>query len=198
MGERTTYCVAATILSFIASWNNFIFVLILGGKDTITLPMAVYSFVSFEDVNWGGLTGAPAFADEARKSKKHCILLWMNGGASQFETLDPKPGARTGGQPFQGNTGAVSAYRLGSTTRMFLSRTCIVIGWAPVFWPLTNRVGPYGMKCRSQVEAASASMIASRLATMVSPYCRVCTVRRSASGIPHRRHGATSRRVATA
>lgn len=50
--------VAATILSLIASWNNFIFVLILGGKDTITLPMAVYSFVSFEDVNWGGLTAA--------------------------------------------------------------------------------------------------------------------------------------------
>jgi multiple sugar transport system permease protein len=50
--------VAATILSFIASWNNFIFVLILGGKDTVTLPMAVYSFVSFEDVNWGGLTAA--------------------------------------------------------------------------------------------------------------------------------------------
>ncbi len=50
--------VASAILSFIASWNNFIFVLILGGKDTITLPMAVYSFVSFEDVNWGGLTAA--------------------------------------------------------------------------------------------------------------------------------------------
>jgi multiple sugar transport system permease protein len=50
--------VAATILSFIASWNNFIFVLILGGNNTITLPMAVYSFVSFEDVNWGGLTAA--------------------------------------------------------------------------------------------------------------------------------------------
>ena len=50
--------VAATILSFIASWNNFIFVLILGGDSTVTLPMAVYSFVSFEDVNWGGLTAA--------------------------------------------------------------------------------------------------------------------------------------------
>lgn len=50
--------VAATILAFIASWNNFIFVLILGGKDTVTLPMAVYSFLSFEDVNWGGLTAA--------------------------------------------------------------------------------------------------------------------------------------------
>jgi multiple sugar transport system permease protein len=50
--------VAATILGFIASWNNFIFVLILGGTNTVTLPMAVYSFVSFEDVNWGGLTAA--------------------------------------------------------------------------------------------------------------------------------------------
>jgi multiple sugar transport system permease protein len=50
--------VAATILSFIASWNNFIFVLILGGDNTVTLPMAVYSYVSFEDVNWGGLTAA--------------------------------------------------------------------------------------------------------------------------------------------
>jgi len=50
--------VAATILGFIASWNNFIFALILGGKNTVTLPMAVYSFVSFEDVNWGGLTAA--------------------------------------------------------------------------------------------------------------------------------------------
>lgn len=50
--------VAATILGFIASWNNFIFALILGGKKTVTLPMAVYSFVSFEDVNWGGLTAA--------------------------------------------------------------------------------------------------------------------------------------------
>jgi multiple sugar transport system permease protein len=50
--------VAASILGFIASWNNFIFVLILGGKNTITLPMAVYGFVSFEDVNWGGLTAA--------------------------------------------------------------------------------------------------------------------------------------------
>jgi multiple sugar transport system permease protein len=50
--------VAATILGFIASWNNFIFALILGGKNTVTLPIAVYSFVSFEDVNWGGLTAA--------------------------------------------------------------------------------------------------------------------------------------------
>jgi multiple sugar transport system permease protein len=50
--------VAVVILSFIASWNNFIFVLILGGPKTTTLPMAVYNFMSFEDVNWGGLNAA--------------------------------------------------------------------------------------------------------------------------------------------
>lgn len=51
-------------------------------------------------LNWGGLTGFQAIAQEARNEKKHCILLWMNGGASQFETLDMKPGRPTGG-PFR-------------------------------------------------------------------------------------------------
>jgi hypothetical protein len=51
-------------------------------------------------MNWGGLTNTPALADEVRKQGKHCILLWMNGGASQFETFDMKPGRPTGG-PFR-------------------------------------------------------------------------------------------------
>ena len=50
-------------------------------------------------MNWGGLTGT-ALAQEVRRQKKHCILLWMNGGASQFETFDMKPGRPTGG-PFR-------------------------------------------------------------------------------------------------
>src|SRR5215213_7845976 len=51
-------------------------------------------------MNWGGLSGCAALAAEARKEQKHCILLWMNGGASQFETFDMKPGRPTGG-PFR-------------------------------------------------------------------------------------------------
>src|SRR4051812_45709511 len=51
-------------------------------------------------LNFGGLTGFTAIAAEARKQQKHCILLWMNGGASQFETFDMKPGRPTGG-PFR-------------------------------------------------------------------------------------------------
>jgi len=51
-------------------------------------------------MNWGGLTSMPALAEEVKKHQKHCILLWMNGGASQFETFDMKPGRPTGG-PFR-------------------------------------------------------------------------------------------------
>lgn len=48
-------------------------------------------------MNWGGLFGNPAWAEQVQREKKHCILLWMNGGASQFETFDMKIGRSTGG-----------------------------------------------------------------------------------------------------
>ncbi|MBL8827033.1 MAG: DUF1501 domain-containing protein [Planctomycetaceae bacterium] len=48
-------------------------------------------------MNWGGLFGNPGWAEEVQRQKKHCILLWMNGGASQFETFDMKVGRPTGG-----------------------------------------------------------------------------------------------------
>ena len=51
-------------------------------------------------VNWGSLFDSPLRAEDAEKKQKHCILLWMNGGASQFETFDMKPGRKTGG-PFR-------------------------------------------------------------------------------------------------
>jgi hypothetical protein len=50
--------------------------------------------------NWGGLAHARSAAEAAAKSKKRCILLWMNGGASQIDTFDMKPGRPTGG-PFR-------------------------------------------------------------------------------------------------
>ena len=36
-------------------------------------------------------------AEELRRRGMACILLFMNGGPSQFETFDPKPGTETGG-----------------------------------------------------------------------------------------------------
>jgi len=50
--------VAAAILSFIFSWNNFLFALILGGDKTRTLPVAVFQFMTFEEVNWGAVAAA--------------------------------------------------------------------------------------------------------------------------------------------
>lgn len=50
--------------------------------------------------NWGGLVGSQTIAAEAAKRGKRCILLWMNGGASQIDTFDMKPGRPTGG-PFR-------------------------------------------------------------------------------------------------
>ncbi|GIW94460.1 MAG: hypothetical protein KatS3mg110_2501 [Pirellulaceae bacterium] len=39
-----------------------------------------------------------AHAQEMRKNGKHLILLWMQGGPSQFETFTPKPGHANGGE----------------------------------------------------------------------------------------------------
>src|SRR4249919_1872143 len=55
--------------------------------------------------NWGGLFNSQTIAAEAAKRGKKCILLWMNGGASQIDTFDMKPGRPTGGpfRPIQTN-----------------------------------------------------------------------------------------------
>lgn len=50
--------VVAAILSFIFSWNNFIFGVVLAGRETRTLPVAVYNALSFEQVSWGPLAAA--------------------------------------------------------------------------------------------------------------------------------------------
>jgi hypothetical protein len=46
-------------------------------------------------LRWGDCLSA--HADEMRRQGKACILLWMAGGPSQFETFDPKPGTDTQG-----------------------------------------------------------------------------------------------------
>src|SRR5215813_15079129 len=37
-------------------------------------------------------------ADDLRRRGMACILLWMGGGPSQFETFSPKPGTANGGE----------------------------------------------------------------------------------------------------
>ena len=50
--------VTAALLAFIFSWNNFMFSLILSGSKTQTLPVAIFNFVSYAYVDWGGLMAA--------------------------------------------------------------------------------------------------------------------------------------------
>ncbi len=48
----------ALILAFIFSWNNFIFGVVLAGRETRTLPVAVYNVLTFEQISWGPLAAA--------------------------------------------------------------------------------------------------------------------------------------------
>jgi multiple sugar transport system permease protein len=48
----------ALILAFIFSWNNFVFGIVLAGRSTRTLPVAVYNSLTFEEVSWGPLSAA--------------------------------------------------------------------------------------------------------------------------------------------
>ena len=59
--------------------------------------------------NWGGLFSSQTIAQEAARQNKRCILLWMNGGASQIDTFDLKPGRPTGGpfRPIQTNVNGI-------------------------------------------------------------------------------------------
>jgi hypothetical protein len=59
-----------------------------------TLAAGTASMLSFS-----GLFNVAAIAEEAKRQEKHCILLWLCGAPSQFETWDPKPGRPSSG-PF--------------------------------------------------------------------------------------------------
>lgn len=48
----------AGILSFIFSWNNFMFALVLSGSATKTLPVAIYDFIGYASIDWGALMAA--------------------------------------------------------------------------------------------------------------------------------------------
>jgi len=48
---------AVAILAFLFSWNEFLFTLVLG--DPIrTVPVGLYSFVGYQQIDWGGLSAS--------------------------------------------------------------------------------------------------------------------------------------------
>jgi multiple sugar transport system permease protein len=50
--------VVATILSFVFSWNYFLFALILSGNNTKTAVVASFNFIGEGVTNWGALMAA--------------------------------------------------------------------------------------------------------------------------------------------
>ena len=79
-------------------------------------------------LNWGNLTESAEAIKAAKREHKHCILLWMNGGASQFETLDMKPGRPTGGvfRPISTNLAGVQISELMPKLAQQLDKVALV------------------------------------------------------------------------
>src|SRR5690242_14458752 len=54
----------------------------------------------------------PLRAETAKPPQKQLLLLFLSGGASQFETWDPKPGAKTGG-PYRAISTSIPGIQIG-------------------------------------------------------------------------------------
>ena len=50
--------ITCSTLSFLGSWNNFQFALILSGEKTRTLPVSLQYFISGADIRWGRMLAA--------------------------------------------------------------------------------------------------------------------------------------------
>jgi len=93
-------------------------------------------------IGWAGLNWLDRLmlhADELRRSRKSCILLWMAGGPSQFETLDPKPGAET-----QGPTRAIPTAVPGITIAEHWPKTAAVTDELAILRSMTSKEGNHG------------------------------------------------------
>src|SRR5262245_58065591 len=80
-----------------------------------------------------------AYADELKQKNRQCILLWMAGGPSQFETFDPKPGAAT-----QGPTKAISTSVPGLQIAEHWPHTARVMNEFAVIRSMTSKEGNHG------------------------------------------------------
>ena len=47
---------AVAILSFLFSWNEFLFALVLSDDNARTVPVGIYGFVGFQSIRWGELS----------------------------------------------------------------------------------------------------------------------------------------------
>jgi uncharacterized protein (DUF1501 family) len=78
-------------------------------------------------------------AADLRKQGKACILLWMAGGPSQFETFDPKPGAET-----QGPTRAINSNADSIKIAEHWTRMANIMSEMAVIRSMTSKEGNHG------------------------------------------------------
>ncbi len=78
-------------------------------------------------------------AAELRQQGMSLILLWMQGGPSQFETFDPKPGTENGG-PTEAIDTAVSGIRIAKGWE----QTAKQMGDIALIRSMTNKEGEHG------------------------------------------------------
>jgi Protein of unknown function (DUF1501) len=92
-----------------------------------------------------GVAGLPALsftdlvavrAEELRKRQMACILLWMTGGPSQFESFDPKPD-----HPNGGGTKVIETAAPGITIARGWEKTAAVMNDIAVIRSMTNKEG---------------------------------------------------------
>lgn len=50
--------VAAAILSFLIAWNDFFYALVITRRGTVTAPVSIMNFISFDSVDWGSIAVA--------------------------------------------------------------------------------------------------------------------------------------------
>ena len=77
-------------------------------------------------------------AQELRRENKSCILLYMGGGPSQFETFDPKPGHANGGP-----TRAIDTSVAGIRIAEGWENTAQQMGDLAILRSMTNREGEH-------------------------------------------------------
>ncbi|MBI1916328.1 MAG: DUF1501 domain-containing protein [Planctomycetes bacterium] len=88
-------------------------------------------------LRWSDCLGA--FAGELKKQDRACILLWMAGGPSQFETFDPKPGA-----PTQGPTRAIATNAPGVQIAEHWTNLARALKDVAVIRSMTSKEGNHG------------------------------------------------------
>jgi hypothetical protein len=100
-----------------------------GFLKAVGLGAASFGALSFTDL-------MAVHADELRKRQMACILLWMQGGPSQFETFDPKPGHSNGGE-----TEVIETALPGVKIAKGWEKTAAALGDIALIRSMTNKEG---------------------------------------------------------